>query len=83
MMDWNWDHGWGYMHGFGWLFMVLFWVLVILGIVSAARWIISSPRQSSPPPSKTKTALDILDERFARGEIEQEEYEQKRQVLKK
>jgi putative membrane protein len=83
MMDWNGGHGWGYMYGFGWLFMALFWLLVILAIVAVVRWLVSSPEQSLLQPPKVKTALDILAERFARGEIDQEEYEQKRQVLKK
>ena len=84
MMDWDWGHGhgWGYMHGFGWIFFVLFWVAVILVIVALVRWLGASPGQTLPPPQQEKSALDILDERFARGEIDQQEYEQKRQVLK-
>jgi putative membrane protein len=83
MMDWGAGHGWGYMHGFGWIFVVLFWIVVIVGIVVLVRWLGISPGQTTTPPPREKTALDILDERFARGEIDQQEYEQKRQVLKK
>ena len=82
MMDWQWDHGWGAMHGFGWIFFVFFWIAVILAIVALVRWLGASSGQTLPPPPREKSALDILDERFARGEIEQQEYEQKRQVLK-
>ncbi len=81
MMDWN--HGWGYTHGFGWILLVLFWIVVILGIVALVRWLGTSGGLSLSAPPKEKTALDILDERFARGEIDQQEYEQKREVLKR
>lgn len=83
MMDWQWGHGWGYSHGFGWIFFVLFWIAIILAIVALVRWLGSTPGQILPPPPKEKSALEILDERFARGEIDQQEYEQKREVLKK
>jgi putative membrane protein len=83
MMDWHWGHGWGYMHGFGWIFFVLFWAAVIVGVVALVRWLNSKSGETSLPPPKEKSALEILDERFARGEIDQQEYEQKWQVLKK
>ncbi|MCG6970555.1 MAG: SHOCT domain-containing protein [Gammaproteobacteria bacterium] len=82
MMDWHWGHGGGYMYGFGWIFFVLFWAAVILAIVALLRWLTGPHGQTLPPPPTDKSALDILDERFARGEIDQQEYEQKRQVLK-
>jgi len=82
MMNTDWNQGWGFMHGFGWIFGALFWLVVILGIVALLRWLSSSSGQDLPPP-KQKSALEILDERFARGEIDQQEYEHKREVLKK
>lgn len=66
-------HGWG----LGWIFMILLWSVLILGIVALIRWLSSSP---SAPPSG-KTALDILEERYARGDIEKEEFEQKKRDL--
>lgn len=69
--------GWG--PGFGWLFMLLFWGLVIVGIIALVKWLgASSSARSEPPP---KTPLQILQERYARGEIEREEFEQKKRDL--
>jgi putative membrane protein len=59
----------------GWLMMVAFWGVVIFGIVWAVRTT-TSPRQRDED-----SALRILDERLARGEIDREDYEQRRQVL--
>jgi len=66
---------WGWGMGFGWLFMGLFWVLIIVGIVAAIKWF------SDQPGSRGKTALEILQERYARGEIQREEFEQKKRDL--
>lgn len=62
----------------GGLGMVLFWGLIILLIVLAVRGF-GSRRDSVPPDHKTP--LQILDERYARGEIEKEEYEERRKTL--
>lgn len=75
-MDMGGIGGWGM--GFGWFFMVLFWVLVVLGIVALVRYL----QDSKPPNSERhRTPLQILQERYARGDIEREEYEQKRRDL--
>lgn len=76
-MMWDSDYGWGGMMGGG-LGMVLFWGLIILLIVLAVRGF-GSRRDSVPPDHKTP--LQILDERYARGEIEKEEYEERRKTL--
>lgn len=73
--------GWGWGMGFGMIGMVLFWVLVILGIVVLVRRVGGSSASSSPPPSKT--ALDILNERYARGEINKQEFEGRKRDLGK
>ncbi|MBI3067326.1 MAG: SHOCT domain-containing protein [Betaproteobacteria bacterium] len=70
--------GWGGMMGFGLISMVLFWVLIILGIVILVKWIASGSSGSQPP---VKTALDILKERYARGEIGKQEFEEKKRDL--
>jgi putative membrane protein len=63
--------------GFGGIFMILWWGLIIAGIVVLVRWLMGSSR--SMPPGKN--AREILDERYARGEIEREEYEQRKRDL--
>lgn len=75
--DWS-SFGWWGM-GFGMVFMLLFWGLIILGITVLIRWLLTQ----SPPnrQSRDKTPLEILQERYARGEIEREEYEQKKRDL--
>ena len=67
---------------FGQLFMILALAIVIAVVVLLVRWIggpgygVQPPYQ--PPPGR---ALDILKERFARGEINKEEFEERRRVL--
>lgn len=70
--------GWGHMM-FGGVMMLLFWALLIAVIVLAVRWLIQD--RSPPASSGPTTALQALEERFARGEIDQAEFEQRRQVL--
>lgn len=79
MMNWDGSYGWGYMHGFGWIFGLFLWIVVIAAVVVAIRYFSNKAGDS---PAVEKSAFDILDERFARGEIDQQEYEQKRDVLK-
>jgi putative membrane protein len=68
------DHG-GWMFGGG-LWMLLSWLLPVALIV-AAIYVLARPGQGT----REKTALDILKERYARGEIEKEEFEQKKRDL--
>lgn len=69
--------GWG--PGFGWVFMILFWALIILGIVAMVKWLMGLSSVSRSGSSKS--ARELLDERYARGEIDREEYEQKKRDL--
>jgi len=67
---------------FGPLIMVLVLALVIAVAVLFARWL-GGPWQgiASGQPMQGRTPLDILKERFARGEIDKEEYEDRKRVL--
>ncbi len=73
MMPWG-NYGWGM--GFGWLFMFIFWILVILGIVYLAKLIIGAEKKTAGA-----TALDILKTRYAKGEINKEEFEEKKKAI--
>lgn len=68
------DSGW--MMGWGMLWMIVWWLLPIVAIVALLRWML----RSEPRP-RAKTALDILKERYARGEIDQEEFQRKKREL--
>ena len=68
------EYGW-FGHGFGWLFMILVWVLVIAGVVALIKWLGSSSTQRGTTP------LEILQARYARGEINKKEYERMRREL--
>lgn len=81
MMDMM-NQNWGAFSGMAFLFGLLnlaFWVLLIVGLVYAIRWLIRKSEQDS---GRSKP-LDVLGERYARGEIGKEEYEQKRADLMK
>lgn len=72
-----WGGGW-YAMILGPLFMILVLAVLIAAVVLLVRWA-GGPWQGTVPPGRTP--LDILKERFARGEIDQDEFEQRRRVL--
>ena len=60
--------GFGWMP-FGWIMMIGFWGLIIFGIA----WLVRE--MSGKNKTNQKDSLDILKERYAKGEIEREEFE--------
>ena len=77
MMGWYHDGmGWG-----GWLFMtvamVAFWALVVFAVIAIFRG-----TQPSDATSGRRDPMQILDERFARGEIDEDEYHTRSSVLR-
>jgi putative membrane protein len=71
-----WHDGWGAGNWLLMSFMILvFWALVIAGIV----WVVRG--RNSPQQHGLNPARRILDERFARGEIDQDEYTRRREHL--
>jgi len=67
---------WGGLGIFSWLLMLLFWILVVLGVVVLVRYLYQSGQGK-----EDRTPLDILKERYARGEINKKEFEEKKKDL--
>jgi len=61
---------------------LVLWILVIVGIVLLVAWLLRRrPATARGPDTGSTNALDLLRERYARGEITREEYEQMRRDL--
>lgn len=78
MMGYGWNNmmgGWGGF-GLGWVFMTIFWILIILGVVALVRYL-----GGHHNADKDRTPLEILKERYAKGEIDKKEFEGKKKDL--
>jgi len=77
-----WGGGW---YGFllGPVMMILFIAISVAVVVLIVRWLGGTGHSGSamPPPPARMHAIDILKDRFARGEINREEFEEKRRIL--
>ena len=74
MHDWGTGWGWGGMW-LGPLFMIVPLALLVALVVVLVRWLGGG---SDDGGRRMRTARDILDERYARGEIDREEYQRRR-----
>ncbi len=84
MYDGWWGGGWGWG---GWLLMsvvmVLFWVAVITAIVLVIRYLVGSGgARGGPPRYEPPRPEDVLAGRFARGEIDEDEYRRRITLLR-
>lgn len=68
----------GWMGGWGWLWIVLIVIVIVLLVLLLTR-------RSGPTDTSVRgdEALRILEERFARGEIDREEFEERRRTLRR
>ena len=68
--------GQGFMGGG---FMWIFWIAIFVGLFFLIRWIVL---QSRPGEGKIEeSSLELLKKRYARGEIDRNEFEQKKKDL--
>ena len=82
----GWGMGPGMMggYGMGWfggILMIVFWVLIIVGLVFLIKWLIQSTGRDRTIGSGGNRSLEILKERYAKGEIDKEEFESKKKDL--
>jgi putative membrane protein len=75
MMDWNDRSGW--MNGNGMWMMLLFWGVLVALVV----WAIIRTTRHSAPTTSAEGPRQILDRRFASGELDAEQYGEARRVL--
>lgn len=78
MMYDNWHYGNNGGSSVGmFIFMLLAMAIVVIGIIAAAHYLNNSPKGDS----SRETALELLHKRYARGEIDKKEFEEKRKDL--
>jgi putative membrane protein len=77
----GWHMGPGMMGGWGmgWI-MLLFWILVLVGLILIIKWLLQMT-SGDKKLTGTSSAIDILKERYARGEINKAEFEAIRKDL--
>ena len=88
-----WSGNWNNLGTFGMMggiMMLIFWVLIIIIFIWLISWIISQNRYNShnccsgydyDKNKKNNNALEILKERYAKGEIDKKDFEEKRKDL--
>lgn len=73
----------GYYGAWGWMGLLgpLTMLVILVGLIALAVWAVRSVSGSVPLKGDAPTARDILDRRFAAGEIDVEEYERVKRAL--
>ena len=78
MGGWSSPFGFTPFGGFDWIFMILWWVLIIAGVVALIKWLMNQSRGNH---DHEKSPLEILKERYAKGEIDKKEFDEKQKDL--
>lgn len=76
---WGWHPMWAMWGAWGvgmMLVFLTFWVGLIVGLIALVRWLATQGRES-----RTDTALEVLRQRYARGEINKDEFDAKKRDL--
>jgi putative membrane protein len=66
----SWGMGW-----FGGIFMIVFWILILVGLVFVIRWLVQATGKKGDSGPRGSRATEILKERYARGEIDKAQFE--------
>ncbi len=66
---------------FGPIIMILWLVILVVVVAAVVRWLQGGTIGSLPSLSGKKRALEILEERFAKGEIDKDEFQEKKRLL--
>ncbi len=77
MYGYGYGPGWGYMGGWSWILSTFFWILLIVGIVVLVRWAVRGMHHERHKGG----AIEILKERYAKGDIDKKEFEEKKKDL--
>jgi putative membrane protein len=78
MHDFGGSMGFGFGAG-GMIFGLIFWILIIIGVVLLIKWLLEQGQ--SQPTSGGESALEVLKQRYARGEIDKKEFDEKKRDL--
>ena len=82
---WGYGHDWGMMGGWGGgAFGMIIWPLVLIALVIGVIWYVRSPSYAGAGRlrlPRRASGLAILEERYARGEIDRDEYLQKKSEI--
>jgi putative membrane protein len=78
--EWGMMGGWGYGYG---PFHMIFWFLILIAIVIGIVWLVRArvPSGAHHLTARRSAGLDVLEERYARGEIGRDEYLQKKKDI--
>jgi putative membrane protein len=76
MMGTDWVMGW-----FGMIFMAAFWVLILVALIFLVKWLVQTTSGKKATPAGSNRGLDILKERYARGEIDKAEFDTKKRDM--